>query len=103
MSTSANIFPFVTYGLLGLVIFMFFAWLLSVKLKDASIVDRFWGLNFILLAVIYFFQAQDIYWRNLIVLILLFLWGGRLSLHIHLRNQKHPEDYRSKAMRRKRE
>ncbi len=103
MNTSANIFPFLTYGLFGLAVFMFFAWLLSLKLKDASIVDRFWGLNFILLALIYFFQAQDLYWRHLIVLFLLCIWGGRLSLHIHLRNQGHPEDYRYQAMRRKRE
>jgi len=102
MSTSENIFSFITSGLCGLAVFMFLAWLLSLKLKDASIVDRFWGLNFILLALIYFFQTKEIYWRHLIILLLLFLWGARLSLHIHWRNHGHPEDYRYQAMRKNR-
>lgn len=87
------------WGLSGIIFFMFGAWLLSLKMKDASIVDRFWGLNFTLLSFIYFSQAQEIYWRHWLVLFLIGIWGGRLSLHIHFRNRGHAEDYRYQAMR----
>lgn len=87
------------WGLSGIGLFMFTAWLLSLRMKDASIVDRLWGLNFILLAWIYYSQSDETYWRHLVVLLFLCIWGGRLSLHIHQRNRGHPEDYRYQAMR----
>ena len=88
------------FGFLGIMLFMFFAWLLSIKLRDASIVDRLWGLNFILLTGIYFLQIYHIYWRHWLTLLLVMIWGVRLSLHIHFRNQGFGEDYRYQAMRR---
>lgn len=99
MDFSQQIYSMSTWGLCGIALFMLFAWALSLRLKDASLVDRLWGLNFILLASIYLSQAQEIYWRHWAVLLLLCIWGGRLSLHIHLRNRGHDEDYRYQAMR----
>jgi steroid 5-alpha reductase family enzyme len=99
MDISQHLLLTSSLGLAGVSLFMFGAWILSLRLKDASIVDRLWGLNFILLASIYFSQSQNIHWRHWMVLFLLCVWGGRLSLHIHLRNRHHGEDHRYQAMR----
>lgn len=99
MEISRHIILASAWGLTGISLFMFVSWLFSIKAKDAGIVDRLWGLNFILLTLIYFAQSQEIYWRHWLILVLLCVWGGRLSLHIHLRNRGHDEDYRYQAMR----
>ena len=87
-------------GFLGIEFFMFLSWIFSIKLRDASIVDRLWGINFILLTGIYFFQSHDICWRHWVTLLLISVWGVRLSLHIHFRNQYLGEDFRYQTMRR---
>lgn len=76
-------------------------WLVSVWKKDASIVDRFWGLLFIYLTCSFFFIFGEINWRKILLIFLVFVWGFRLSLYIHLRNRNHPEDVRYRRMRRK--
>ncbi|MFK7825464.1 MAG: DUF1295 domain-containing protein [Oligoflexales bacterium] len=80
--------------------FMIVVWLVSVKLKDASIVDRVWGLTFFI-QMAYYTYASPFSWRATIVLSLVGLWGLRLSWHIQTRNQKHGEDYRYQALRKK--
>jgi steroid 5-alpha reductase family enzyme len=74
-------------------------WLLSVRLKNASIVDIFWGLGFILLAVYYYFNADGLEIRKIITLLLVSIWGLRLSIYIGIRNWGKPEDYRYQAFR----
>lgn len=81
----------------GLVILglMTVLWLLSLALKDSSIVDIFWGAGF----VITFWVAAFLLHNNLsawTVLLgsLVTVWGLRLSLHILRRNAGHSEDFR---------
>lgn len=74
-------------------------WLISLWKKDASIVDRFWGLLFVFLSFAYFIVFDEINWRTILILVLVTLWGVRLSLHIHLRNRGHSEDIRYRRMR----
>jgi steroid 5-alpha reductase family enzyme len=76
-------------------------WLLSLVLKDASLVDRFWGLIYVFLSWIYFSLGQAVTWRSILLLTLVSIWGFRLSLHIHLRNRGHVEDIRYQRMRQK--
>ncbi len=77
-------------------------WLLSLPLKDASIVDRFWGLGFIFYFVVGFlYLGSPVNLKNLVGLSLISIWALRLSVHIHMRNKGHPEDYRYQEMRRK--
>jgi steroid 5-alpha reductase family enzyme/lipocalin len=74
-------------------------WGVSLLLKDASIVDRFWGLGFL---VLYGYQLADcrfLTFRAAMVLGLVAMWALRLSLYIHLRNRKHGEDVRYQKMR----
>lgn len=74
-------------------------WGLSLLLKDASIIDRFWGMGFVLVSVQQLLQNQFLTFRAGLVFLLVMVWGLRLSLHIHFRNRRKPEDARYQAMR----
>ena len=45
-------------------------WLLSLVLKDASIADIFWGLGFVLIAWMTFFQAEGYLLRKILITVL---------------------------------
>ena len=94
---------FITYFLIGgLVIFslMFVLWLISLLLKNSSIVDIFWGAGFVLSAWLYFFITPDgIFARKILIVVLATLWGLRLTFHILTRNWGKPEDYRYQKWR----
>jgi len=74
-------------------------WLLSLALKNAGIVDVFWGLGFVLLAAVYFVAADGFTGRKLLVLALVAVWGLRLSGYILWRSRGKGEDYRYAAWR----
>lgn len=69
-------------------------WLLSLRIKDASIVDIFWGTGFVIVAWFFFWQAQGDPTRKLLVTLLVTLWGLRLTLHLGARNIGRAEDFR---------
>lgn len=82
--------------------FMALLWVFSLILKDSSIVDRFWGVGFIVLSAQQLLQNRFLTFRATLILVLVVIWGARLSLYIHLRNRKRPEDPRYQAMRKAR-
>jgi steroid 5-alpha reductase family enzyme len=76
-------------------------WLLSLALRDASIVDIFWGLGFCVIAVTSYTLSDDTgSGRALLVVALTCLWGLRLAGYLLWRNTGHGEDPRYVAMRR---
>jgi len=75
-------------------------WLVSLVLKDASIVDRFWGLGFLILYTVQLTQSRFLTFRGSLLLVLVALWGIRLSVYLHFRNSGKPEDQRYQKMRR---
>jgi steroid 5-alpha reductase family enzyme len=87
----------VTLGVIGA--YMTLLWLASLALRNASIVDIFWGLGFVVSALTYYVLADGYDGRKFLVLLLVVLWGVRLSAHIGWRNRGHGEDYRYRAMR----
>lgn len=87
------------YNLAAVTVFMVAVWLLSVAGRDASIVDIFWGLGFIVAAWITFFLAEGNTPRRFLVAALTTLWGLRLSMHLFARNWGRDEDHRYQAMR----
>ena len=90
------------YLTLGLVILglMTLLWLLSLALKNASIVDIFWGTGFVITAWVGFFLTPDGFLaRKLLLCALVTIWGLRLSIHILIRNGGKPEDFRYQAWR----
>ena len=87
-------------GLLLIVVFFTIVWGISVILKNASIVDIFWGAGFVLAGIFYFIVTPEYSTRKIITVIFTTLWGLRLSIHIMARNMGKPEDYRYQEFRR---
>jgi steroid 5-alpha reductase family enzyme len=74
-------------------------WLASLKLHDASIIDSFWGVGFVVIAWICVAVGHGAHDRRLLLAILVTIWGGRLAVHIARRNHGKGEDPRYVAMR----
>lgn len=87
----------------GIFIFVYFCvfFLIGQKIKNNSIVDTAWGLGFVLTAwlnaIVFGLNTLD----KVVILILVSIWGLRLSYYIFKRNYKKPEDFRYQAMRNK--
>jgi steroid 5-alpha reductase family enzyme len=96
-----TLFQIIGLSLGVVLIYMAAVWLLSLALRDASIVDSFWGLGFALLAVVYFVVTDGFVGRKILITTLVVVWGLRLSLHILRRNWGRGEDYRYRAFREK--
>lgn len=78
---------------------MLCVWLLSLIKKDASIVDTFWGLGFVLIAGVSWSIGEGYEIRQILITALTAVWGLRLAGHIFFRNKGKGEDFRYKAMR----
>ncbi len=76
------------------------AWIVSVVIKDASIVDIIWGAGFVLVAWVAFFTGDGYDGRRWLITLLASAWGLRLSIYLYVRNHGKGEDYRYQAMRR---
>ena len=94
---------FLSVYLIGLAViigFMAALWLVSLALKNSSIVDIFWGAGFVLAAWLYFALTPDGFFpRKLLIVILVTIWGLRLSTHIFFRNNGKGEDFRYRKWR----
>jgi steroid 5-alpha reductase family enzyme len=74
-------------------------WLLSLRLRDASIVDIFWGCGFIAVAWSTALQTGVPDLPQLLLPLTATLWGLRLAVYLASRNLGHGEDKRYAAMR----
>jgi steroid 5-alpha reductase family enzyme len=77
---------------------MVLLWMASVRLRDASIVDPFWGPGFAAIAWTAVAVAGPSP-RGLLLAALASAWGLRLGLHLARRSRGHGEDRRYAAMR----
>jgi steroid 5-alpha reductase family enzyme len=90
---------FLTAGLV-IIGLMTLLWLVSLALKNSSIVDIFWGIGFVIINWIYFaLTPEGFLLRKWLIGILVTIWGIRLSLYILWRNWRKPEDFRYQAWR----
>lgn len=76
-------------------------WATSVRIKDASIIDIFWGPACAIPAVITYVRADGAAPRDLVLTVLVTAWALRLAAHLARRNLGRGEDARYAAMRRK--
>lgn len=74
-------------------------WLASLPLKNASIVDMWWGPSFVLAGLVYVQMRGAAAPRAVAVLAVVALWAVRLAWHIGRRNVGHGEDPRYAAWR----
>jgi len=96
-----SLFQIIGLSLAVVLAYMTAVWLVSLALRNASIVDAFWGLGFVLLAVVYFVTTDGFIGRQILITSLVAVWGLRLSLYILWRNWGQGEDYRYRAFREK--
>lgn len=72
--------------------------LVARRLGRVSVIDVTWGLGFVLVAVVSAAVGMALEagqgWRDLIVVIVVSVWGGRLAWHIARRSRGHGEDPR---------
>jgi steroid 5-alpha reductase family enzyme len=77
-------------------------WLISVVLRDASVIDPVWPLGFVAVAITAFVAGDGDEGRRLLMLVLVAVWGLRLSAYLFIRNAGKGEDFRYTAMRQRR-
>jgi steroid 5-alpha reductase family enzyme len=82
-------------------IYMLALWLVSLVLRDVSIVDIGWGLGFVLVTWVAHSSGNAEGARPLLQAILVTLWGFRLAAYLLNRGWGQPEDYRYAAMRKR--
>lgn len=90
-----------TYQAVALVIclYMSICFILSIIRKRNDIADTAWGIGFFIAACVplYMYGVQSL--QQIIVTLLVLIWGARLSIHIHMRNRHKGEDPRYLAWR----
>lgn len=81
---------------------MLVVWLISLVMRDASIVDLAWGLGFVIVAVVVrvTVDGPGLETRRNLLTILPVVWGLRLFAYLAWRNLGHGEDFRYQRMRR---
>lgn len=87
-------------ALLIIFILVTLIWGLSVILKNVSIVDLFWGMGFVIVNAVYFYNSGDFFIRKILLLVLVTIWGLRLFLYLSWRNIGKGEDFRYQEFRR---
>ena len=77
-------------------------WVISLSLRDVSIIDVFWGLGFVLISAAAIWRHGPPDERSLLIFAIVAVWALRLALHLFLRWRRlGHEDRRYSAMRRK--
>ena len=91
-----------TYGIMALIVlgFMTILWIVSLILRNSSIVDIFWGAGFVLVNWVGFaITPAGFLPRKVLLAIIVTIWGLRLTLYILSRNLGKPEDFRYQKWR----
>ncbi len=83
-----------------IVAMMLVLWISSLIKKDASIVDIFWGLGFVMVGWASWRLSDANSQRGTVLAVLTTLWGVRLGGYLWWRNHGKGEDFRYQAMRR---
>lgn len=96
-----QILGLVVSNLLILAVLMTALWAVSVRVKDASIVDIAWGPACALPALFTWLRTDGAEPRASLLAFLAALWAARLGLYLARRNLGHGEDFRYVKMREK--
>lgn len=74
-------------------------WLISIKIKNVSIVDLFWGFGFVVAGMVYFLTTEGTETRKILLMTMVSIWGLRLSIYLAWRNLGKGEDFRYQKFR----
>ncbi len=86
---------------LAILVVMVATWLVSLPLRNASIVDPVWPLGFVVVGWVAALLGDGDGPRVVVLTALVSIWGLRLSWHLARRNWGKGEDYRYVEMRNK--
>jgi steroid 5-alpha reductase family enzyme len=78
---------------------MTLTWVVSVAVRNASVVDVVWSLTFLAVAAVGLAFGDGLAERRALVFGLVAVWAVRLSVHIGMRNHGKGEDFRYRAFR----
>jgi len=76
-------------------------WIVSIFIRNVSIVDIFWGFGFVITCCVYFISTPPHGTRNILIMTLVTLWGLRLAIFLAWRNAGKGEDFRYREFRKK--
>ncbi len=82
------------WNLAAVMALMLGGWLISITIRNVTIVDSLWGMGFVLIAWLTFFLSDGFWTRKLLIAVLVTLWGIRLSAYLSWRNWGKGEDPR---------
>ena len=85
----------------AIALFMVAMWIISLVLKNASIVDIGWGLGFVIVAWAVRARVDGNADRQRLLVAMATLWGLRLAGYLYARNHGKGEDFRYRAMRKR--
>jgi steroid 5-alpha reductase family enzyme len=76
-------------------------WLISLAKKDVSFIDACWSLFYVVFVWLAAFHAgvEELSIRQQLIILIVSIWGVRLSIYLLYRNWRLPEDPRYRAMR----
>jgi steroid 5-alpha reductase family enzyme len=86
-------------GAIAALVLLLVTWVVSVPLRNVSIVDIVWGLAFVVIAWTTRLVADGVPARQNLLVLLVTLWGLRLSVYLLWRNAGKDEDFRYRKMR----
>jgi steroid 5-alpha reductase family enzyme len=88
-------------AVVAIAILMVATWLVSIAIRNASIVDIVWGSGFVVVAITTHVRDDTTGALDWLVTVLVAAWGLRLSAHLGIRNHGGGEDFRYRAMRKR--
>ncbi|NIM91588.1 MAG: DUF1295 domain-containing protein [Candidatus Aminicenantes bacterium] len=85
---------FILNSAIAIFLYMILIFMLALLKKDNSVVDIAWGIGFIMVSLLTFFLHKGFFFRQVLVVVLVMIWGIRLATHIAVRNRGRGEDFR---------
>jgi steroid 5-alpha reductase family enzyme len=86
---------------LTIAVVMLVTWVISLVVKNASIVDVAWGIGFVAVAWMVAARVDGNVDRQFLIVAMTTLWGMRLAVYLFIRNRGAGEDFRYRAMRKR--
>ena len=92
-----------SYLYIYIVLLLYFSiwFIISQIKKNNGLVDIAWGLSFVVTAISSLIISKEISITKVVMLIVIILWGLRITIYLFVRNWNKKEDFRYQAMRTK--
>jgi steroid 5-alpha reductase family enzyme len=89
------------YIIIGIVLWLYLSivWLIAQIIKNNSIIDIVYGSTYVVASIFALIFGAPIDFRSILLVILVSIWGMRLSIYIFIRNHGQPEDFRYQEFR----